>query len=188
MLGTNTRRLRRWAGWVGLGLLALGVAACAASTQMAAEGSGGGTIADVVVESEMDSTTITLVGLDDPIFTAFAQQDPERVVVDLASVSGDEVMGAIPVADGLVERGAVLIDADRIVRELQEPGQPVFQAMVERWGTRIVAKDKTLDRAAVAAIAFNDDEDSRPSTTSCILRLARRWSVAARRWRGPMPQ
>ena len=49
--------------------------------------------------------------------------------------------GKSTVADGLVARGAVLIDADRIVRELQEPGAPVFEAMVERWGPRIVAAD-----------------------------------------------
>lgn len=67
--------------------------------------------------------------------------------------------GKSTVADALVDKGAVLIDADRIVRELQEPGQPVFEAMVERWGDRIVAKDGTLDRAAVAAIAFNDEDE-----------------------------
>ena len=67
--------------------------------------------------------------------------------------------GKSTVADGLVARGAVLIDADRIVRELQEPGAPVFEAMVERWGPRIVAADGTLDRAAVAAIVFGDEDD-----------------------------
>ena len=65
--------------------------------------------------------------------------------------------GKSTVADALVARGAVLIDADRIVRELQAPGQAVFEQMVERWGDRIVAADGTLDRAAVADIAFNDD-------------------------------
>jgi len=67
--------------------------------------------------------------------------------------------GKSTVADGLVERGAVLIDADRIVRELQRPGEPVFVEMVERWGDRIVAADGTLDRAAVADIAFSDDDE-----------------------------
>ena len=67
--------------------------------------------------------------------------------------------GKSTVADGLVARGAVLIDADRIVRELQEPGAPVFEAMVERWGPRIVSADGTLDRAAVAAIVFGDEDE-----------------------------
>lgn len=67
--------------------------------------------------------------------------------------------GKSTVADMLVERGAVLIDADRIVRDLQEPGAPVFEAMVERWGPGIVAEDGTLDRAAVATIVFTDDNE-----------------------------
>ncbi len=60
---------------------------------------------------------------------------------------------------GLVERGAVLIDADRIVHDLQQPGRPVFEAMVERWGPAVVAADGTLHRAAVAEVVFNDADE-----------------------------
>jgi dephospho-CoA kinase len=67
--------------------------------------------------------------------------------------------GKSTVADLLVEHGAVLIDADRIVRELQAPGGAVFAAMVDRWGDRIVAADGTLDRPAVAEIVFNDEDE-----------------------------
>lgn len=67
--------------------------------------------------------------------------------------------GKSTVADLLVERGAMLIDADRIVRDLQAPGGSVFAAMVERWGDGIVAEDGTLDRAAVAEIVFNDEDE-----------------------------
>ena len=58
----------------------------------------------------------------------------------------------------LEERGAVVVDADRIVRSLQEPGEPVFEAMVEAFGSSIVADDGTLDRQAVADIVFGDDD------------------------------
>jgi dephospho-CoA kinase len=58
----------------------------------------------------------------------------------------------------LEAKGAVVIDADRIVRELQEPGEPVFEAMVEAFGEGIVAADGTLDRQAVADLVFGDDE------------------------------
>ena len=54
--------------------------------------------------------------------------------------------GKSTVADLLVERGAVLIDADRIVRELQAPDGSVFAGMVERWGEAIVSADGSLDR------------------------------------------
>ena len=60
---------------------------------------------------------------------------------------------------GLVERGAILIDADQVVRDLQRPGQPVFDAIVERWGPAAVAEDGTLDRAAVAAVVFKDADE-----------------------------
>ena len=60
---------------------------------------------------------------------------------------------------GLVERGSILIDADQIVRDLQRPGQPVFDAIVDRWGPAVVADDGSLDRAAVAEIVFNDSDE-----------------------------
>jgi len=55
-------------------------------------------------------------------------------------------------------KGAVIVDADRIVRELQQPGEPVFEAMVEAFGPGIVAGDGTLDRQAVADLVFGDEE------------------------------
>ena len=66
--------------------------------------------------------------------------------------------GKSTVSEILEEKGAVVIDADRIVRELQQPGQPVFQAMVEEFGDGIVAPDGALDRQAVADIVFDDPE------------------------------
>jgi dephospho-CoA kinase len=81
-----------------------------------------------------------------------------RPVIEIG-LTGGIGSGKSTVADGLVARGAVLIDADRIVRDLQEPGRPVFKAMVKRWGDTIVASDGTLDRAAIAEIAFSDDEE-----------------------------
>jgi dephospho-CoA kinase len=56
----------------------------------------------------------------------------------------------------LAAKGAVVVDADAIVRDVQQPGTPVFDAMVERFGPAIVADDGTLDRAAVADLVFAD--------------------------------
>lgn len=67
--------------------------------------------------------------------------------------------GKSTVADLLVARGAFLIDADRIVRELQTPGAPVFVQMVERWGDAIVNHDGTLNRQAVAERVFTSTEE-----------------------------
>ena len=74
-------------------------------------------------------------------------------------LTGSIGSGKSTVAALLVERGAVLLDADAIVREIQEPGTPVFAAMVERWGDDIVADDGTLDRQAVADRVFGDDDE-----------------------------
>jgi len=56
----------------------------------------------------------------------------------------------------LAERGAVVIDADVIVRDLQRPGELVFDAMIDRWGVGLKADDGTLNRGAVAEIVFSD--------------------------------
>ncbi len=56
----------------------------------------------------------------------------------------------------LATKGAVVVDADAIVRDVQQPGTPVFDAMVARFGPGIVADDGSLDRAAVADLVFGD--------------------------------
>jgi len=67
--------------------------------------------------------------------------------------------GKSTVAAMLVERGATLLDADAIVRELQFPGMPVFVAMAERWGDRILDDAGGLDRQVVADIVFADPDE-----------------------------
>jgi len=67
--------------------------------------------------------------------------------------------GKSTVAAMLVDRGASLLDADAIVRDLQTPGTPVFTAMVERWGDRILDDDGGLNRQAVADIVFADADE-----------------------------
>lgn len=75
------------------------------------------------------------------------------------ALTGGIGSGKSTVADAFVARGATLIDADRIVRELQQPGRPVFEAMVQRWGAQIVDEDGALNRGAVAEIVFNDGDE-----------------------------
>jgi dephospho-CoA kinase len=69
--------------------------------------------------------------------------------------------GKSAVSARLAARGAVVIDADAIVHELQQPGQPVLAGMVERFGPAILAAGGTLDRAAVADLVFGDDPGAR---------------------------
>ncbi len=76
----------------------------------------------------------------------------------LIGLTGGIGSGKSTVSAALAARGAVVIDADAIVRELQEPGTRVFDEMVERFGAGIVAEDGSLDRAAVADLVFTDPE------------------------------
>lgn len=53
--------------------------------------------------------------------------------------------------------GATIIDADRIAREVLEPGTDGLELVVREFGDHLVGEDGALDRAALAAIVFNDD-------------------------------
>ncbi|MDX3803862.1 dephospho-CoA kinase [Streptomyces sp. AK04-3B] len=58
----------------------------------------------------------------------------------------------------LVEHGAVLIDADRIAREVVAPGTPGLAAVVEAFGKDVLTPDGTLDRPRLGSIVFTDPE------------------------------
>ncbi len=75
----------------------------------------------------------------------------------LVGLTGGIGAGKSTVSAMLAERGAVIVDADQIARDLQSPGSPVLDSMAERFGEHIVCDDGSLDRAAVAAIVFNDE-------------------------------
>ena len=66
--------------------------------------------------------------------------------------------GKSTVAKTFVERGAYIIDADKVAREVVEPGSEGLVALVEAFGPDILAADGNLDRPALAAKAFVDDE------------------------------
>jgi dephospho-CoA kinase len=65
--------------------------------------------------------------------------------------SGKSTVGAL-----LAGRGAVLIDADQIAREVVAPGGVAYEQVVARFGPGVVAADDTLDRAALAEVVFRD--------------------------------
>ncbi|MGI9119978.1 MAG: dephospho-CoA kinase [Acidimicrobiales bacterium] len=64
--------------------------------------------------------------------------------------------GKSTVADLLADRGASVLDADAVTRELQRPGQSVYEATVERFGPDVVSPDGALDRRALARVVFDD--------------------------------
>lgn len=65
------------------------------------------------------------------------------------ALTGNVAAGKSRVAGMLRDRGATIIDADQIVRELQEPGQPIFDAIVRHFGDAVVTPEGHLDRASL---------------------------------------
>jgi dephospho-CoA kinase len=76
----------------------------------------------------------------------------------LVALTGGIGAGKSAVSARLAARGAVVIDADAIVHELQRAGSPLLDVLAERFGAGIIKPDGELDRAGLAAIAFTDDE------------------------------
>jgi len=66
--------------------------------------------------------------------------------------------GKSTVARMLLERGAVVVDADAVAREVVVPGSPAHEEVIRRFGRSVVADDGTLDRAGLAALVFADDQ------------------------------
>lgn len=61
----------------------------------------------------------------------------------------------------LAEHGAVIIDSDVLAREVVEPGTRGLAAIVQRFGSVVLAPDGSLDRAKLGQIVFSDDEARR---------------------------
>jgi dephospho-CoA kinase len=76
--------------------------------------------------------------------------------VKLVGLTGGIGAGKSSVSALLAAKGAVVVDADALVRELQARGTPVFEAIVERFGTGVVGPDGELDRPALAAVVFQE--------------------------------
>ncbi|MDQ4133532.1 MAG: dephospho-CoA kinase [Actinomycetota bacterium] len=74
----------------------------------------------------------------------------------LIGLTGGIGVGKSSVASLFSKRGAVVIDADDLAREVVEPGEPGYAAVVERFGPSVVAADGRLDRKALADIVFSD--------------------------------
>jgi dephospho-CoA kinase len=79
-------------------------------------------------------------------------------VVLRIGLTGGIGSGKSTVSALLADHGAVIVDADRIAREVVEPGTPGLARIIETFGERVLAADGSLDRAALAAVVFADPE------------------------------
>lgn len=79
----------------------------------------------------------------------------------LVALTGGIASGKSTIAAGLAEHGAVIVDADALVRELQQPGQPVLSAIAAEFGAQLLQSDGSLDRSALGALVFADHDARR---------------------------
>ena len=72
------------------------------------------------------------------------------------ALTGNAGAGKSTVAAWFRQWGATLIDADAIVRDLEQPGAPVLAAIVARFGPGVLAADGALDRGALRRRILDD--------------------------------
>jgi dephospho-CoA kinase len=77
----------------------------------------------------------------------------------LVGLTGNIGSGKSTVDQLLSERGATIIDADVLARRAVELGTAAYHAIVERWGTSILAADGLIDRAALRRIVFSEPQE-----------------------------
>ncbi|MGO4593696.1 dephospho-CoA kinase [Leifsonia sp. 2TAF2] len=78
--------------------------------------------------------------------------------MQLIGLTGGIASGKSTIASRLASHGAVVVDADRIAREVVEPGRPALAQIAERFGDGVIAADGSLNRPALGAIVFGDAE------------------------------
>lgn len=76
-------------------------------------------------------------------------------------LTGGIASGKSALEKGFAARGVAVADADLIAREIVEPGQPALAAVVAHFGDEMLQADGRLDRAALRARVFQNDEERR---------------------------
>ena len=74
-------------------------------------------------------------------------------------LTGNIGAGKSTVAELLVARGAALVDADKVAREVVEPGAPAYQPLIDRFGADILDAEGRIDRPSLAAKVFGHPDE-----------------------------
>ena len=78
--------------------------------------------------------------------------------MQLIGLTGGIASGKSTIARRLAVHGAVVVDADKIAREVVEPGTPALAEIAEAFGGGVIRADGSLDRPALGAIVFADQD------------------------------
>ncbi|MHB8896568.1 MAG: dephospho-CoA kinase [Candidatus Geothermincolia bacterium] len=83
----------------------------------------------------------------------------ERLLI--VGLTGGIASGKTEVDNELERLGALVIDADKVARDVVEPGAPAYIAIVREFGNGVLDGTGAIDRPALAAIVFNDEDKRR---------------------------
>ena len=87
------------------------------------------------------------------------KQNKKQNDIKVVGITGGVGSGKSVVMNILKEKyGAEIILADLVAHDLMEPGQQNYLDIVEAFGEKVLAKDKTIDRPALAKLVFGDQE------------------------------
>jgi dephospho-CoA kinase len=99
-----------------------------------------------------------------------------------AGLTGGMACGKSVVAAMFGELGAHVLQADTLAHKLYQPGEPVYQEVVKRFGQEIVQEDGTIDRKRLAALAFDGGrvEELNRIVHPAVLRRQEHWMFEVR--------
>jgi dephospho-CoA kinase len=92
-------------------------------------------------------------------------------------LTGGIACGKSTVAQMFVRRGAYLIDFDVLAHEVQEPGKPAWQEIIDYFGRDISGQNKKINRNKMAAIVFNHPEKLKVLNDIVHPRVYQEWQV-----------
>ncbi|EAR24384.1 dephospho-CoA kinase [marine actinobacterium PHSC20C1] len=75
----------------------------------------------------------------------------------LIALTGGIASGKSTVAQRWQQRGAVIVDADALAREVVAPGSPVLDSIAKQFGPEVIALDGSLKRGALGSLIFGDN-------------------------------
>lgn len=102
-------------------------------------------------------------------------------------LTGGIACGKSTIARMLVAKGALLLDADQIAREIVEPGKPAWFDIVSWLGERVLKDGGLLDRAQIASLVFSDSEALRKLNNITHPRVKELFSIKSKEFAQKFP-
>jgi dephospho-CoA kinase len=103
--------------------------------------------------------------------------------MQLFGVTGGVGMGKSTAGDLLREQSVSVLDTDVIARQLVQPGQPALEEIIQRFGPSVRSADGTLDRSALARIAFSDPAARADLEAILHPPIRATWEAGVKEWR-----